>query len=189
MNFMTTELEEMMQNDSEQLLPNTYELTNVSDLAAHQIELENLIAKQTEILEDLTKRLRHVSESALPAAMAAIGMSEFKMSDGSKVSIKSDTYASIRADFVPQAVAWLDKNGIGGIVKDEVKVSFGRGETDKAKQMLLFAQDTLGVSASEKLSVHPGTLKATVKDMRTKGIEFPEEYFSIADITKATIKR
>lgn len=186
---MTTELERMMQEDSGSALPDTYELTNISDLAAHQIELENMICKQNEILDDLNKRFRHVSESALPAAMAAVGMTEFRMADGSKVSIKSDVFASIRADFIQQAVDWLDGQGIGGIVKDEVKVNFGRGDVEKAKQLLLFADETLGVSASEKLSVHPGTLKATVKDMRAKGIEFPEEFFSIADFTKATIKR
>jgi hypothetical protein len=87
-----------------------------------------------------------------------------------------------------QAVAWLDSIKCGGVVKDEIKCNLGRGEVAKAKELLEFAK-TLDISAVEKLSVHPGTLKALVKEQRANGVTFPEEFFSIADKKIAIIKK
>jgi hypothetical protein len=184
---MTTDLERMMMEDSIPELPNTYELSDIADLAAHQKELTELIEIEETKLSELKKRYRHVSESALPAAMQSVGMTSFIMKDGSKVSIKVDVFASIRADFIPQAIEWLDEHHLGGIVKDEIRINLGPGEIEKAQQIMLFA-DEQGVSADEKKFVHPGTLKATIKEMRKKGVEFPDEFFSIHDVAKAIIK-
>jgi len=56
-----------------------------------------------------------------------------------------------------------------------------------AKSFMDYCKDA-GVNASEKLSVHPSTLKALVKEQMAKGIEFPETFFSVASIRKSVIK-
>jgi hypothetical protein len=168
-------------------LPTSVELTELSDLAERQLYYERHICEIEEKLSETKELLRLVSEVYIPETMATIGMSEFKMSNGCKITIKNDVYASIRKDFVAQAINWLDNNGLGDIVKDKVAVDFGRGESDSAKELIKFCEEH-GFRASENMSVHPQTLKATVKEQMSRGIEFPEEFFSISPVTKSVIK-
>jgi hypothetical protein len=167
--------------------PTNDELQSITELAKEQLHWEQNV-KQLEIDLDAAKEaLRNIQEYLLPEAMAACGMSEFKLLNGNKITIKDDVYASIRKDFTASAVKWLDDNGLGGIVKDQVAVDFGRGEFDSVKDLLEFCKAT-GLNANEKLSVHPMTLKATVKEQMASGVEFPEEFFSIGPVRKAIIK-
>lgn len=167
--------------------PKNEELLELSMLAEKQLHLERRVVELEDLLAATKEDLRQVQEIHIPEAMAAIGMSEFKLSNGYKVSVRDDVYASIRKDFLGNAVQWLDENGLGGIVKDQVAVEFGRGEFDNVNELLDFCVAN-GLNASEKLSVHPMTLKGVVKEQMAKGVQFPEEYFSIAPVRKAIIK-
>jgi len=163
------------------------ELLNISRLAQEQLEWEASV-KQCEVdLDHAKEALRNIQEYLLPEAMLAIGMSEFKLSNGAKITIRSDVYASVRKDFMQQAVEWLDANQLGGIVKDQVAVEFGRGEFESVKELMEFCKAT-GLNANEKLSIHPSTLKATVKEQMARGVEFPEEFFSVGPLNKTVIK-
>jgi hypothetical protein len=150
-----------MKFETEDVIPTGVELAELSQLAERQLYYEGLIVETENKLAELKEQLRLVQEVYIPDTMDAIGMSEFKLGNGYKLTIKRDVFASIRKDFVSQAVSWLDSNGLGGIVKDEVKVNFGRGELDDVKHLLDFCNSN-GLTAEEKLSVHPMTLKATV---------------------------
>ena len=163
------------------------ELLDITTLAQNQLDWENRIIQLESDLEHAKEAHRNICEYLLPEAMATCGMKEFKMLSGAKITVKEDVFASIRKDFIQQAVGWLDDNGLGGIVKDQVAVDFGRGELDSSGKLLEFCKAN-GMSASEKLSVHPMTLKATVKEMQAKGVEFPDEFFSVGPIRKAIIK-
>lgn len=163
------------------------ELSAISTLANEQLDWERKITQLEADLEHAKDALKQVQEFLLPEAMATVGMSEFKLANGCKITIKDDVYASIRKDFISEAVTWLDENGLGGVVKDQVSVDFGRGDLEAAKLFMAYCKET-GVSATEKLSVHPSTLKALVKEQRAKGVEFPDNLFSIAPIRKSVIK-
>lgn len=183
---MANLLENMMK-DSVSINANNEELTEISKLANEQRDWEKRIQQLDYDLEQAKDALKQIQEFLLPEAMLNVGMSEFKLSDGSKITVKEDVYASIRKDFIGAAVDWLDANGLGDIVKDKVETSFGRGESDKAKTLLEYCREN-GFNASENMSVHPSTLKATVKEQMAHGVEFPEEFFSIAPVRKAIIK-
>jgi hypothetical protein len=165
----------------------TNELQDISALAQQQLEWEQKITQMEVDLSHAKDALRQIQEFLLPEAMAAVGISKFTLATGGNITIKDDVFASIRKDFMNQAVGWLDSNGLGGIVKDKVEVDFGRGELDNVSELLVFCKSN-GLNASEKLSVHPQTLKATVKEQLAKGVEFPEEFFSVGPIKKAVIK-
>lgn len=167
--------------------PTNDELIEISQLANQQLDLQHRVYVYEELLDTLKNELKDIQEKLLPEAMAAVGMSEFKLADGSKITIKEDVYASIRADKISNAVTWLDSMGLGDIVKDDVTVKFGRGDSDKAKDIVEYAQ-TQGYNVSEKLSVHPQTLKAIVKEQLARGIEFPDEFFSVNAVKKSIIK-
>lgn len=167
--------------------PTNTELAEIAQLAEQQMVLESDIKRLTEELDAAKEELRNVQEVLLPEAMATVGMSQFTLACGAKVTVKEDVYASIRADFVSNAVAWLDANGLGDIVKDDVSVKFGRGDSAKAAAVVDFCQRA-GYNVMEKMSVHPQTLKATVKEQLARGVQFPEEFFSINPVKKSTIK-
>lgn len=167
--------------------PTNDEMGEIVALAQQQLYLQEEVATIEAHLAIAREDLRKIEEVALPDAMAAVGMSKFSLADGTAITIKEDVYASIRVDFTREAADWLDSIRCGGVVKDEVKCNLARGEMAKAKQLLDLAKQ-LDVPATEKLSVHPQTLKALVKEKRAQGINFPEEYFSIADKRIAVIK-
>lgn len=167
--------------------PTNDELQQIASLAEQQLCLEGKVAALEEQLKAVVEQLRDISEKALPEAMAAVGMKKFTLTDGSTIDVKDDLAASIRADQKPRAIAWLDNNGFGDVVKDEVKIALGKGEAQFAPQITQFVQG-LGFNATETFSVHPSTLKSLVKEQLKKGLEFPE-CFSIHQYQKAVITR
>lgn len=178
-------MEEFLKDSSD--APTNDEMHEISMLAQQQLDLETKLKELENLVEVAKESLRHVQEVLIPEAMASVGMSEFKLANGAKITIRDDVYASMRADQILNAVKWLDDMGLGDIVKDDVTVKFGRGDSDKAKDIVSYAQ-AQGYNVSEKLSVHPQTLKATVKEQLAQGVQFPEEYFSINPVKKAVIK-
>jgi len=182
---MSNLMEEFLKDSSD--APTNDEMYEISMLAEQQVALECTIKEFDRMLEEAKESLRHVQEVLIPEAMASVGMSEFKLANGYKITIKDDVYASLRVDHILNAVKWLDGMGLGDIVKDDVTVKFGRGDSDKAKDIVSYAQ-AQGYNVTEKLSVHPQTLKATVKEQLARGVQFPEEYFSINPVKKAVIK-
>ena len=86
--------------------------------------------------------------------------------------------------------AWLENNGLGDIIKNQVGMSFGKGENQEAKLL----EDTiknLGYIPEVKVSVHPSTLKATIKKWHQEGRSVPDNTFSlfIGQKTKITKKK
>ena len=182
---MTDVMSEIM--GQEKALPNNEELQEIHKLAEMQLHFEQKISGLELDLTDLKEKHRYISENLLPEAMSNCGMKEFTMHNGLKLKVKEDIHSSIRKDFLNEAIYWLDVNELGGIVKDDVSVKFGKGESERAKALVDWCE-TNGYNAEEKLSVHPMTLKATVKEQMAKGVVFPEEFFSIYSSRKTEIK-
>ena len=163
------------------------ELSQITMLAEQQLHYQQEIAELEAQLKEANQKLTNLAERSLPELMMSVGLTEFVLNNGFKVTIKEDVFASIRKDCMDGAVAWFDKCGLGDIVKDEVKIQLGKGEAELAAKFLLLAED-LGVPATEKLSVHAGTLKSIAKEQLARGVEFPEEYFSVYPFKRAEIK-
>lgn len=163
------------------------ELANITQLAELQLAQQVIVSQLEQQLKEANEKLRNLAERVLPDAMTAVGMTEFKLLDGNKITIKDEVMCSIRSGFEHSAAGWLEERGLGDVVKDEVKINLGRGEANLAKEFLDLAEQH-GVAASEKLGVHPATLKALVKEQLAQGVEFPEECFSVHQYKKAVIK-
>ena len=85
---------------------------------------------------------------------------------------------------------WLENNGLGDIIKNQVGISFGKGESNMATHL----QETIkemGLIPEVKVSVHPSTLKATIKKWHEEGKSVPDNVFSlfIGQKTKVTKKK
>lgn len=163
------------------------DLATISALAQKQVREQAAVAKLENDLEAAKLRLKKVQEEELPAAMQEIGMSEFKLSDGTKVSIKNDVYCTIPKDDGGRALNWLRGHNFGGLIKNQVIAEFGKGEDENALEVVQTLAN-MGVHAEQKQTVHPQTLKAFVKEQMEKGNELPLDYFNAFTVAKAKVE-
>ncbi len=127
-----------------------------------------------------------IAEHDLPEAMAAVGMGEVKLSDGTKVTIKEDIFARISAENAIEAHAWLNDNGHGNLIKREFKIAFGRDQEEWAEKFEV-SLTTQEVSYDRKQAVHSSTLKSFVKGQLEDGVEIPEDVFGVFRKTVAKL--
>ena len=76
------------------------------------------------------------------------------------------------------AYNWLRENGLGDIIKNEVAVQFGKGEDNKAEQLLSLAEQE-GYEPTQKQKVEPMTLKALFRERVEAGLDMPSQLFNI----------
>jgi len=162
-------------------------LTGLAKLAKRA----KLLEKELDELESVTKerkdQLRKLLEQTIPEALAELGMSSFKMEDGSAIDVKAFYSASIPAARKAEAYEWLREHGYDDIIKNTVSVRFGRGEDELSARLInLLMQEGYPVQQAEK--IEPMTLKAWVKEQVERGNEFPSELFGAYIGQKATIK-
>ena len=200
------DLSQMMAEDSAKQAikaPTDEALRTVSDLANKQISLEStyeeaivyqLLKMEPSVLEleEALKRkkeeLAKIKEFDLPNALESIGMTEFKLTDDTKVTVKEEVYAGITDENREGAFKWLYDTGNDGIIKNEVKCPFGKGQDGSARELveLLTLQ---GYSFTNSRTVHPQTLKAFVRGQLEDGKPIPTDVFSIHVKKIATIKQ
>ena len=164
---------------------------NIQSLADQVERLENLnqeVKKDEEDLKQKKKNLEHISGEVIPTMMAEMGLAHLKLMDGSSVDVKPHYSATITIANKEAAFNWLRNNGLGDIIKNEISVSFGRNEDNKAADYAALATER-GYQPTQKLKVEPMTLKALVRERIEAGKEMPTEIFNIFVGNKTTIKR
>ena len=164
---------------------------NIQSLADQVERLENLnqeIEKKEKDLKQRKKDLEHLSGEVIPTMMSEMGLAHLKLMDGSSVDVKPHYSANITIANKEAAYNWLRNNGLGDIIKNEISVSFGRNEDNKAADYAALAQER-GFQPTQKLKVEPMTLKALVRERIEAGKEMPTELFNIFVGNKTTIKR
>ena len=87
------------------------------------------------------------------------------------------------------AYSWLRSNGLGDIIKNDITVSFGRDEDNKAAEYANLARGQ-GFEPTQKLKVEPMTLKALVRERIEAGKDMPMDIFNVfvGNRTKITRK-
>ena len=159
---------------------------------ADQVErLEGLLSRieiSENNLKDLKKEQQRISGEVIPTMMSEMGLSELKLQDGSHLKVATSYRATITEANKEAAFNWLRNNGLGDIIKNEISVSFGRNEDNKAADYAALAQER-GYQPTQKLKVEPMTLKALVRERIEAGKEMPTEIFGVFSENKTTIKR
>ena len=143
------------------------------------IELKNLedeIENAEESLSKLKEKARYISQIEVPQMMEEMHITKLKLKDGESVEIKKIYGASITPDNQEQAFTWLRNNDLGDIIKNDVTVTFGRGEDNKAQQYAVLARGQ-GCDPVQNIGVHPQTLKAVVRERLESGQEMPSDLF------------
>ena len=153
-------------------------LQTISVLAEAQLELEEEMEEKQNQLKVLKEKHRRISEEQLPEALMEVGVSEFKLKDGTKISTATYYSARITPDSKEEAFNWLRNNNFADLIKNTVSVRFERDE-DETAQILLNELNGQGLNTTQKEWVEPMTLKAFVREQVEKGIDLPYEAFNI----------
>lgn len=183
---MESDFESKMSDQVDKL--KTSDLKNVAELSRQIKQTEDKLASLEEEAKQTKKDLLRLTDNELPALMAEIGLSEAKLEDGSRVSVKPTYGATITSDNHDAAMAWLRENDFGDIIKNEIKAAFGAGE-DQAAASFVQAAAEVGVDVTQKEGVHHSTLRAWVKERMESGEEFPTQLFSAWTGQRAKIER
>ena len=164
---------------------------NIQSLADQVESLENVnssIENAEEIVKNLKKKRDHISGEVIPTMMSEMGLAELKLHDGSHLKVSTSYRATITEANKEEAFNWLRNNGLGDIIKNEISVSFGRNEDNKAATYAELAKGQ-GFQPTQKMKVEPMTLKALVRERIEAGKEMPTEIFGGFSENKTTIKR
>jgi hypothetical protein len=164
---------------------------NIQSLADQVERLEGVL-KRIELsennLKELKKEHQRISGEVIPTMMSEMGLAELKLHDGSHLKVSTSYRASITEANKEMAFNWLRDNGLGDIIKNEILVSFGRNEDNKAADYAALAKGQ-GFQPTQKMKVEPMTLKALVRERIEAGKPMPTEIFGVFSENKTTIKR
>ena len=189
---MFTEQEQRMtidfEKDQEQVINKTENISKLADKIQEMQAVQNAIEQDEKQIKDKKKHLEHLSGEVIPTMLSEMGLSFLKLADGSSVEVKTNYSATITQAKKEEAFNWLRANGLGDIIKNEISVSFGRNEDNKAADYAELAKGQ-GLQPTQKLKVEPMTLKALVRERMEAGKEMPTELFNIYVGNKTTIKR
>ena len=164
---------------------------NIQSLADQVQRLEGILRRielSENNLKEMKKKRDHISGEVIPTMMSEMGLAELKLHDGSHLKVSTSYRATITEANKEAAFNWLRNNGLGDIIKNEISVSFGRNEDNKAASYAELAKGQ-GFQPTQKMKVEPMTLKALVRERIEAGKEMPTEIFGVFSENKTTIKR
>jgi len=174
--------------DQTESITQTNDAKALSDQIVKLRQLEDQIKQTEENLKQLKQQEDILSGEIIPTMMTEMNIKTMKLADGSAIEVKPIYGASIPKDKQEEAFNWLRKEGLGDLIKNEITVSFGRNEDNKAAQYAVLAQGQ-GYQPTQKLKVEPMTLKALVRERIESGKDMPSDLFNVFAGNRTKITR
>jgi hypothetical protein len=162
-------------------------LEKIAALAQQLLQYESRIEAVKSNLKQLEATYRRISENELPEAMDAAEVSEFRMTDGRRITVGDEYHAGIPKAKEQEAFEWLRTNGFDGIIKRELSVKFGKGDDDKATELNNELCARYGDHFSDKEAIHHSTLKAFLRELVEEGVDVPLDLFGAHIIRRAKV--
>lgn len=138
-------------------------------------------------LKKLKQEKHRLSTEAIPSLMDEMDVSRLDVGDVT-VALKPFVSASIPADRKDEAYQWLRDHGLDDIIKNDVVLSFGRGEDETANTVMLDLEKK-GLHPESKTHIHAMTLKAFVRERVENGQPIDLDLFGAYVAKTADIKR
>lgn len=160
---------------------------NLSGLVRSLRNVEQQIADTEQHLKTLKAEKHKLSVELIPSLMDEMGVERIDV-DGVTVSRKMMVHASIPVDRREDAFSWLREQGLDDIIKNDVIVSFGKGEDNIAGDVIGMLEER-GFEPSTKTHIHPSTLRAFVKERVETGKPIDLDMFGAFVANTAEIKR
>ena len=176
------------EQDQQDAMKKTEGIQSLADQVESLEKVVSTIEAAEENIKLLKKKRDHISGEVIPTMMSEMGLAELKLHDGSHLKVSTTYRAHISEANKEMAYNWLRNNGLGDIIKNEISVSFGRNEDNKAADYANLAKGQ-GFQPTQKMKVEPMTLKALVRERIEAGKEMPTEIFGVFSENKTTIKR
>lgn len=195
-----TRITELAEQAAAETIPQDDALRQISELVERAHTLERAIQNLEGILSEEKAALREITEDLLPCAMQEVGMEEFTMVDGRKVSLQTvyggtigkgrnesdEDHATRRKD----AFQWLLRNRHDGIITNKISISLPRGELQTAINIRQLVLDQLGIELDLREDIHPPTLKSFVREQMQGDFDnFPHALFRASSHVRANIKQ
>ena len=185
---MDNDLQKMFIEDAPQDVDNLTGVNNLSTLVIELQKLEDEIKMDEERLSRKKEQADKLSQQVIPEIMDSMKLKTMKLKDGSAIEVKEIYSATIPLDKKEGAFNWLRNNDLGDLIKNEITVSFGRNEDNKASDYANLAESN-GYQPVQKLKVEPMTLKALFRERVEKDLDLPSEHFNLFKGNKTKITR
>jgi hypothetical protein len=160
---------------------------NLSDLVRALKRVEQQIEDAETHMKSLKAEKHKLSVELIPGLMDEMGVERLDV-DGVTVSRKMMVHASIPVDRREDAYAWLRENNLDDIIKNDVVVSFGKGQDNEAGHVVGLLREQ-GFDPDTKTHIHASTLKAFVKERVENGKPIDLDMFGAFIANAAEIKR
>jgi hypothetical protein len=177
---------------AEETGPTDVQISVVSHNTMRAVQLMNILIPEAQaVLDKLTMEYKTIIENALPDAFDAMHTSGFQYRDGNiayDLKLEEAIQASITEANKPQAFEWLNKHGYGDLIKRQIVIEFTRDQQALYKKFIRdLAKRKTPLNQVIKETVHAGTLKAFVRELREEAAEnqqdpeqvLPKDIFSI----------
>ena len=169
------------------------ENTDLNALSVHVekiIDLDKQIEHQENIMKELKSQRDRISSETIHAILAEQGLQSLKLADGTVLEVNKKYSCTLPKDPQRKAEAykWLRDQGLDDIIKNEVAVTFGRGEDNKASQLVDLAVGN-GYEPTQKEKVEPMTLKALYRERVEAGLDMPSDIFHLYMKDETKMKR
>lgn len=164
--------------------PGQVTINQVSEAVKQLVAIEAEILMQTTLLEKLNERKRILRQSTLPSVLESAGVKSVTLPGGETVVVEDFIAANITKENEAAAFKWLRANKAGALIKNEFKLSMGKGTDAFAKEVLkaitalnkkLAKKKLPEISVAKKASVNWQTLQAFVKEKLSAGKALPAE--------------
>jgi len=166
----------MSEAGSEQLA----QLGRLVDRLSAEYAEERRLEKELKSVQD---RIRALRELDIPTLMLGVGLKEAHTTGDLHVKLREEVRASWPKEVArrQKAVAWLDANGHGGLVKRTATIRFGVGEQELRDEYvkLLRKMPKVHSRLQEDHKVEPQTLLAFLRSLRAEGAEGAQQILDL----------
>tara|TARA_R100001460_G_scaffold21263_2_gene43507 strand:+ start:280 stop:837 length:558 start_codon:yes stop_codon:yes gene_type:complete len=163
------------------------DMKTLSSLVKDLDQLTIDINAKEEELKSLKLQKHKMSTEQIPAMMDEMGVQRLDVENLS-VSLKPLINASIPQTRRDEAYQWLRDNGLDDIIKNDVIMSFGKGEDNMAGD-IMYELEQRGMHPEKKTHIHSMTLKAFIRERVEKGLPIDLDLFGAFVARTADIKR
>lgn len=166
------------------------ETARITQLAHEAVAVEETVASLEAALKEAKKRLQQILTHDVPGEMDRIGLPEFKLESGFRISLEDKYTGSLPKEEEARADAldWLEDNGGGPLIKCQIKADFEKGQAEIAQAAL---DELIGKGASADLTegVHAQTLYSFLRELVKRGEEAPLDKLGVSVIRRAKISK
>lgn len=152
------------------ITPSTNELKDIETKVVRAVAILEQLENMADLEKQLKGELQEITERQLPDLMASAGTAKFETNEGVKVAVRDFVRGTLpKEDYArSKAISYIESMGAEAIIKDQVKIEFGKSEYARAIDFKAqLARDRIPFDSA--IGVHPQTLAAFARERLKNG--------------------